>query len=280
MRWLPRGFLWRCKCRVVGVSRSGFYDWVGRDPSARSVRDEQLLELVQWSHERSRGTYGAPRVHADLTMERGVSCGRKRVARLMRHAGISGVCHQRKRRGWKPLPAPHDDLVKRQFTASEPDRVWFCDITQHRAPWIPAIDAYSRMVVGWSIGDHLRSELVVDALEMARWQRKPAPGTIVHSDRGAQYTSWIFGHRLRQAGLLGSMGKVASSVDNALIESFWSSMQSELLDRQSWNSRVELASAMFEWIEGWYNPHRRHSSLGMVSPAGFEQLDNNLMVAA
>jgi putative transposase len=136
------------------------------------------------------------------------------------------------------------------------------------------------LVVGWSICDHLRSELVVDALEMARWQRKPAPGTIVHSDRGAQYTSWIFGHRLRQAGLLGSMGKVASSVDNALIESFWSSMQSELLDRQPWNGRVELASAMFEWIEGWYNPHRRHSSLGMISPAHFEQLDNNLMVAA
>jgi len=142
------------------------------------------------------------------------------------------------------------------------------------------IDAYSRLVVGWSIGDHLRSELVVDALEMARWQRKPAPGTIVHSDRGAQYTSWIFGHRLRQAGLLGSMGKVASSVDNALIESFWSSMQAELLDRQSWTSRVQLASAMFEWIEGWYNPERRHSSLGMVSPAHFEQLDNNVMVAA
>jgi putative transposase len=163
-----------------------------------------MLEIIQWSHERSRGTYGAPRVHADLTMERGVSCGRKRVARLMRHAGIRGVCHQRKRRGWKPLPAPHDDLVKRQFTASEPDRVWFCDITQHRARdgWVycaAVIDAYSRMVVGWSIGDHLRSELVVDALEMARWQRKPAPGTIVHSDRGAQYTSWIFGHRLRQA---------------------------------------------------------------------------------
>lgn len=280
-----QGFPVAVTCRVVGVSRSGFYDWVGREPSARSVQDAQLLELVQWSHGRSRGTYGAPRVHADLTMERGVSCGKKRVARLMRAAGIRGVFHQRKRRGWKPLPAPHDDLVKRQFTAQAPNRVWFCDITQHRARdgWVycaAVIDAYSRLVVGWSIGDHLRSELVVDALEMARWQRKPAPGTIVHSDRGAQYTSWIFGHRLRQAGLLGSMGKVASSVDNALIESFWSSMQAELLDRQSWTSRVQLASAMFEWIEGWYNPERRHSSLGMVSPAHFEQLDNNVMVAA
>lgn len=195
MKWLPRGFLWHgltdLACRVVGVSRSGFYDWVGREPSARDRHDTRLLELVKWSHERSRGTYGAPRVHADLTMERGVCCGKKRVARIMRHAGIRGVCHQRKRRGWKPLPAPHDDLVKRQFSAATPNRVWFCDITQHRARdgWVycaAVIDAHSRLVVGWSIGDHLRSELVVDALEMARWQRKPAPGTIVHSDRGAQ----------------------------------------------------------------------------------------------
>lgn len=272
-------------CRVVRVSRSGFYDWVGREPSARSVSDAQLLELVQWSHECPRGTYGAPRVHADLAMERGVSCGKKRVARIMRHAGLRGVCHQRKRRGWKPLPAPRDDLVKRQFTAQAPNRVWFCDITQHRARdgWVycaGVIDAYSRLVVGWSIRDHLRSELVVDAPEMARWQRKPAPGTIVHSDRGAQYTSWFFGHRLCEAGLLGSMVKVASSVDNALIESFWSFMQAELLDRQSWTTWVELASAMFEWIEGWYNPERRNSRLGMVSPAHFEELDNNVMVAA
>lgn len=120
-------------CRVVGVSRSGFYDWLGRAPSARSVTDAQLLELVQWSHERSRGTYGAPRVHADLTMERRVRCGNKRIARIMRNAGIRGVCHQRKRRGGKPAPAPHDDLVKRQFTALAPNRVWFSDITQHRA---------------------------------------------------------------------------------------------------------------------------------------------------
>ncbi len=129
-----QGFPVAVTCRVVGVSRSRFYDWVGRVPSARSVRDAEILDMIQWSHERSRGTYGAQRVHVDLTMERGVSCGKKRGARLMRSAGIRGVCHQRKRRGWKPLPAPHDDLVKRQFTASGPDRVWFCDVTQHRAP--------------------------------------------------------------------------------------------------------------------------------------------------
>ncbi len=134
-------------------------------------------------------------------------------------------------------------------------------------------------MVGWSIADHMRSELVVDALEMARWQRSPE-GTIVHADRGGQYTSWVFGHRLRAAGLLGSMGRVASSVDNALIESFWSTMQPELLDRQQWSSRVELASAIFEWIEGWYNPRRRHTTLGMMSPHEYETLHTAAIPAA
>ena len=125
--------------------------------------------------------------------------------------------------------------------------------------------------MGWSIADHMRSELVVDAFEIVGWQRSPE-GTIVHADRGGQYTFWVFGHRLRAAGLLGSMGRVASSVDNALIESVWSTMQRELLDRQHWSSRVELASAIFEWIEGWYNPRRRHSTLGMLSPHKYETL--------
>lgn len=140
--------------------------------------------------------------------------------------------------GWKPDTATHEDLVKRQFRADAPNRLWFCDITQHRARdgWVycaAVIDAYSRRIVGWSISDRITAEIVVDALEMARWRRRPEPGTVVHADRGAQYTSWLFGHRLRQAGLLGSMGRVASSVDNALIESFWSTMQRELLDRRA-----------------------------------------------
>lgn len=226
-------------------------------------------------HEDSRGTYGAPRIHAELRMGLGLRIGRKRVARLMRAADIHGVSHRRKRRH-RPDTATHDDLVKRRFIADGPDRVWFTDITHHRVSdwWVyccAVIDAWSRRVVGWSIADHMRSELVVDALEMARWQRSPE-GTIVHADRGGQYTSWVLGHRLRAAGLLGSMGRVASSVDNALIESFWSTMQRELLDRQHWDSRVELASAIFEWIEGWYNPRRRHSTLGMLSPHEYETL--------
>lgn len=268
------------------MKRSSYYDWLNRSPSARSVEDERLVETIKRVHYDSRGTYGAPRVHAELRLGLGLAIGRKRVARLMRLAGITGICHQRKRGGgWKPAPATHEDLVKRQFSADQPDRVWFTDVTQHRAAdgWVyccAVIDAFSRKVVGWSIADHVRSELVVDALEMARWQRRPPPGTVLHSDRGSAYTSWVFGHRLREAGLLGSMGKVASSVDNALIESFWSTMQRELLDRHDWETRTELAAAIFEWIEGWYNPSRRHSSLGMSSPHEFEHLHNAANPAA
>ena len=213
----------------------------------------------------------------------GLRIGRKRVARLMRGAGIHGVSHRRKRRH-RPDTATHDDLVKRRFTADGPDRVWFTDITQHRASdgWVyccAVIDAWSRKVVGWSIADHVRSELVVDALEMARWKRLP-DGTIVDTDRGVQYTSWVFGHRLRAAGLLGSMGRVASSVDNALIESFWSTMQRELLDRQHQNTRVELASAIFEWIESWYKPRRRQSTIGRLPPHEYEILHTAAEIAA
>lgn len=258
------GFSVAVTCRVLKVSRSGYYDWRSRPPSRRAVEDGRLLEPIRRAHADSRGTYGAPRVHAELRLGLGVRVGRKRVARLMRGDGLIGVCHRRKR-GMRPLPATHEDLVRRRFVADRPDRVWFTDITQHRAAdgWVycaAVVDAFSRRVVGWSISDRITAEIVVDALEMARWQRRPV-GTIVHSDRGSQYTSWVFGHRLRQAGLRGSMGRVASSVDNALIESFWSTMQRELLDRSSWRSRTELASAIFEWIEGFYNPRRRHTSL-------------------
>ena len=264
-------------CRVLGISRSGFYEADGRAPSTRAVADEALTATITQIHHASRATYGAPRVHAELRLGLGIRCGRKRVARLMRDAGLIGVCHQRKRRGHRPLPAPHEDLVRRDFTAAGPDRLWCTDITEHptsegRVYCCAVLDVFTRQVIGWSIADHMRSELVVDALQMARWRRRPAPGTIVHADRGSQYTSRIFGHRLREAGLLGSMGRVASSVDNSMIESFWSTMQRELLDRQHWSTKAELASAIFEWIEGFYNPVRRHSGLGYRSPTEFEAL--------
>lgn len=272
-------------CRFLNVSKSGYYEWARRSPSPRARADAELTTTIRRIHADSRETYGAPRVLAELRLGLGVHVGRKRVARLMRADGIVGVSHRRKRRGWKPDTATHEDLVKRQFRADAPNRLWFCDITQHRAKdgWVycaAVIDAYSRRIVGWSISDRITAEIVVDALEMARWRRRPEPGTVVHADRGAQYTSWLFGHRLRQAGLLGSMGRVASSVDNALIESFWSTMQRELLDRTTWDSRTQLASAMFEWIEGFYNPRRRHSSLGNFSPAEFETLHTAAEIAA
>ncbi len=202
----------------------------------------------------------------------------------MRAAGLVGVCHRRKRRGARPLPAPHEDLMQRRFTADGPDRLWCTDITEHptstgKVYCAAVLDVFTRKIVGWSIADHMRSELVVDALQMAIWRRHPAPGAIVHADRGA-HTSWIFGHRLRAAGLLGSMGRVASSVDNTMMESFWSSMQREPLDRRTWSSREEIASAIFEWIEGFYNPVRRHPGLGYQSPNEVENLHTTAAAAA
>lgn len=271
-------------CRVLGVSRSGFYEWRRRGPSTRDVADAYLADQIREIYRASRETYGAPRVWLELRLGRQVRVGGKRIARLMRLLGITGVSAGRKGRH-RPAPAVHDDLVQRRFIADAPDRLWCTDITEHptkkgKIYCAAVLDVFSRRIVGWSIADHMRSELVVDALQMARWNRQPQPGTILHSDRGSVYTSWIFGHRLREAGLLGSMGRVASSVDNTMMESFWSTMQRELLDRQRWATRTDLASAIFEWIEAWYNPHRRHTSIGGHSPADYENLHNHAATAA
>ncbi len=263
-------------CRVLRVSVSGYYEWRERPPSSRAVADQALSAEIAEIHTMSRGTYGSPRVHAELRLGRDVRCGRKRVARLMRIAGLQGAFRRRGRRQ-HPEPAVHDDLVRRHFVADAADRLWVTDITEHQTRegkvYLAAVlDVYSRRIVGWSIADHLRSELVVDALEMARWRRQPPPGqTVVHSDRGSQYTSWAFGQRLRAAGLLGSMGRVGSAYDNAMMESFFGTLQLELLDSTTWTTRAELARALFEWIEGWYNPRRRHSSVGNLSPVDYER---------
>ena len=272
-------------CRVLNVSRSGFYEWAGRPPSPRSLADAELTATILEVHRMSRCSYGAPRVHAELRLGLGIACGRKRVARLMRKAEVSGLSHRRKRGRHRPAPAPHEDLVQRRFVAQAPNRLWCTDVTEHptgtgKVYCAAVMDVFSRQIVGWSIADHIRAELVVDALQMATWKRQPEPGTIVHADRGAQYTSWVFGHRPRAAGLLGSMGRVASSVDNTMIESFWSTMQRELLDTQTWSTRTELAGAIFEWIEAWYNPRRRHTSLGDLAPAEFETLHTAAVTAA
>jgi transposase InsO family protein len=248
------GVLVAVACRVLRVSTSGYYEWRGRAPSPRAVADAALTAQIRDIHAGSRGTYGVPRVHAELRLGRGVRCGRKRVARLMQAERLYGVYRRRGTRA-RPAPAVQSDLVRRRFVADAPDRLWLTDITEHptregKVYCAAVLDVYSRWIVGWSIADHLRAELVVDALEMARWRRRPAFGqTVLHSDRGAQYTSWAFGHRLRAAGLLGSMGRAGSALDNAMMESFFGTLQRELLDRQRWATRAELASAIFEWIE-------------------------------
>jgi putative transposase len=269
-------------CRLLNVSRSGYYEWNNRPASVRDEENELLLKHIRQIHEESRQTYGSPRVHAELTMGLGLPVNVKRVARLMRRAGIQGL-YRRRRHGCTvrdPHAQPSQDLVNRQFTVTGPDRLWVTDITEHptgegKLYCAAVLDAYSRRVVGWSMASHIRTELVLDALGMAIVRRRPADGqTILHSDHGSQYTSWAFGQRLRNAGLLASMGTVGDCYDNAMAESFWGTLQLEVLDRKTWETRDELANAIFEWIECWYNPTRRHSRLGMHSPVDFEQLHN------
>ncbi len=270
-------------CRILKVSTSGFYEWRSRPASARDRDDAESANTIGAIHLSSRQTYGVRRIHAELRHGQGRRVSRKRVWRCMKLVGLKGVHRHRWRRP-RPAAASWPDLVQRRFRAEGPDRLWVTDITQHRTGegWVYAavvLDVFSRRVVGWSIADDLRTELVADALDMARLRRKPV-GTVVHSDRGAQYTSWLFGHRLREAGLLGSMGKVASAFDNAMIESFLCSMQIELLDRRTWTTRAELASAIFEYIEAFYNPVRRHSALDYRSPIDYERHHTTTNTAA
>jgi putative transposase len=264
-------------CRVLDVSSSGYYEWLGRPASPREQRNEELAKMIARIHADSRGSYGWPRVHAELVLGLGEAVNRKRVARLMRQAGVQGIY---RRRGRKNLvnAATEEDLVRRQFTVDGPDRLWLTDITKHPAGdgklyCAAVMDAWSRRIIGWSIDNRQETSLVIDALGMAILRRRPGDGkssTILHSDHGTQYTSWAFGKRLREAGLLGSMGTVGDCYDNSMMESFWGTMQLELLDRKTWKTHDELASAIFEWIECWYNPKRRHSSIGMLSPVEFE----------
>ncbi len=266
-------------CEVLGVSESGFFESRSRPRSPRATANVALLETIQEIHAMSRGTYGSPRVWAELRLGAGIRVSRKRVERLMRLHGLEGVYRRRRRGCTKKNPAatPVEDLVNRRFHASGPDRLWVMDVTEHptgegKVYLAVVLDAWSRRVVGWSIADHLRAELVCDALDMATWRRRPPRDqTITHSDHGSQYTSWAFGQRLRAAGLLGSMGSVGDAYDNSLAESFFGTLQLELLDRHPWRSRRELALAIFEWIEAWYNPRRRHSSIGDLAPVEHEQ---------
>jgi putative transposase len=263
--------------RVLDVSKAGYYAWLRRSPSAHALADVALLKRIRTVHATSRETYGAPRVHAELRAG-GERHSRKRITRLMREAGLVGASRRRAgpvttRRDQEARPAP--DLVDRDFTATAPNQLWVADIT-----YVPTaagflylavvLDAWSRRVVGWSMANHLRAELVLDALAMAVGQRRPRD-VIHHSDQGSQYTSLAFGKRCKEAGVRPSMGSVGDAYDNAMCESFFATLECELLDRRRFAFQAEARAACFSFIEGWYNPVRLHSALGYRSPIRYEE---------
>ena len=262
--------------RILGVSRSGYYAWRDRSPSARSIADAALTDRIKAIHADSRATYGAPRIHAELVDE-GVQVGRKRIERLMKATGIAGVSRRKAARTTfrDERVRPACDLVDRNFYADAPDQLWVADIT-----YIPTwagflylavvLDAFSRRIVGWAMGHSLKAQLVLDALNMALTQRRPAD-VIHHSDQGSQYTSVAFGFRCKEAGVRPSMGSVGDAYDNAMCESFFATLECELLDRRKFQTKAAARMAIFQFIEGWYNPGRRHSALGYQSPVNYER---------
>jgi putative transposase len=262
-------------CRVLAVSASGYYRWRRRPRSARSLDDAALTERIRAAHAASKGTYGVPRIHAELAAQ-GVRIGKKRVARLMRAAGLAGVSRRRvvvttRRDGGRQAP----DLVDRNFSADRPNVLWVADIT-YVPTWAGflylavVLDAFSRRIVGWSMADSLATQLVLDALDMATGQRRPTD-VIHHSDQGSQYTSIAFGNRCREADVRPSMGSVGDAYDNAMCESFFATLECELIDRRRFSTKAEARLAIFSFIEGFYNPLRRHSGLGYLSPIDYER---------
>ncbi len=264
-------------CRMLGVSRSGYYGWRDRPPSDRDRADAALTQRIREIHRRSRQTYGSPRIHAKLKAL-GTRCSGKRVERLMRKAGLQG-CMRGRRKGTTCRArrvAPAEDLVNRNFAATEADRIWVADITYvgTREGFLYLafiLDVHSRRIVGWAMESHLRTELVVDALRMAVWRRKPAPGLVHHSDQGVQYTALSFSEGLREVGITPSMGRTGSALDNAMAESFVSTLKAELVSRLEFPTRQAAKTAIFEYVETFYNTRRLHSSVGYRSPADFEE---------
>jgi putative transposase len=270
-------------CRALGVNRTSFHDWERRAPSDRELRDAWLTEKIEQIHAASDGTYGARRIHAELRIEHGIHVGRKRVERLMCDAGISGVVARKRRRTTVKLPGVRvaADLVERDFRPHGRDQTWSADIT-YISTWEGFLylahvqDLFSRLIVGWSMADHLRAEFVVDALEMALGRRRPDRGLIHHSDQGCHYTAVLFGKRCAKAGIEVSMGSVGDCYDNAVCETFHATLKKEKIYRQSWPTRAAARAAIFEYIEGWYNPRRRHSTLAYLSPIEFERQHTEL----
>ncbi|SNR96735.1 putative transposase [Streptosporangium subroseum] len=264
--------------RVLGVSRQGYYAWTKRGPSTRTRQDQVLTEKIRTHHAAFDEIYRAPRIHADLREIDGIGIGRKRVARLMRAARLAGVS---RRKDCRTTIADRravavSDLVQRKFTAAEPNRIWTADIT-YVPTWqgflylAVVLDVFLRRIVGWAMAEHMRTELVTDALAMAIHQRRPEAGVIHHSDKGGQYTSIAFGRRCEQAGVRPSTGRTGTCFDNAITESFFASLECELIDRRTFRTRSEAERAVFAYIERFYNPRRRHSANGQLSPIEYER---------
>ncbi len=264
-------------CRLLEVNRTSFHDWQRRAPSDRALGDAWLTAKIGAIHAGSRGTYGAPRVHAELRLEHGILVGRKRVERLMAAGGLQGIPVRRKGRSTIRVAGVRcaPDLVDRDFHAPAPNRLWFADITiltcwEGRLYLASVLDCFSRMVVGWCMADHMRLELVTAALQMAVARRRPERGLVHHSDHGSQYTAVVFGEQCAAVGIDVSMGSIGDCFDNAVCESFHSTLKRELVNRRSWPTRAELRTAVFDYIEVFYNPKRRHSTLNQLSPVQYE----------
>lgn len=271
-----QGYSVKLCCRILGVAPSGYFQWRYGPMSQAELRRQWLRGLIEQIHTSSRGTYGRRRIRAELQMTHGITVNKKLVAKLMNLADIKGLPIRRRPRS-APAKPTSDDLVRRDFFREAPNQLWMTDITEHptregKLYCCAVLDAHSRRVVGWSIDSIQTAALVTNALTMAIEARSPQSGAVVHSDHGTQFTSWVFTERVRQAGLAPSMGAVGCAYDNAVIESFWARMQTELLDRKKWRTRVELANAIFDYLEIFHNRQRRHSSLGMLTPIEYERL--------
>jgi transposase InsO family protein/transposase-like protein len=272
-------------CRMLGVAPSGFFRWRSQPPSARAIRRAWLSDVIAEIHERSRRTYGCRRIRAELADEYGQVVNKKLIRALMAERGIAGLPARRKAKVNLVHRSTTQDLVKRNFRRDGPNQLWMTDITEDptregKLYCCAVLDAWSRRVVGWSIDRRPTAAMVNAALGMAIAARKPARGSLVHSDHGSQYTSWTFSQGMRAAGLAHSLGTIGDAYDNAAVESFWARMQTELLNTRKWSTRVELSAAIFDWIEVFYNRTRRHSSLGMMSPSAYEKLHTDNTSAA
>ena len=261
----------------MGLARSTYYAHKHHRPSDREIRHLLLEDAIKDIHARSRATYGVLRVRAALEIEQGLIVNTKLVLKLMRRLGIKGLPGPRK--GVKNLvnAATSEDLLERRFVASHPNEIWLTDITEHATSeakiyCCAVLDLFSRKIVGWAIDRRCDADLVNDALSRAGTVRSITSATVIHSDHGSQFTSWAFSENVRRLGLLGSMGTIGDCYDNAPMESFWGSMQIELLNRQRWTTVVELAAAIADYIENFYNTQRRHSSLGYLTPQEFDDL--------